>query len=135
MRVLLDTNILLDVLLDRDPFVVDSSAIWAACDAGDLVGFIPASTLTDIFYIARRAVDVPTARVAVGLCLATFEIAPVERRTLDEAVTLPGDDFEDNVQIACATIAGLDAIVTRNGTDFAGSPIPVLTPAELVARL
>jgi hypothetical protein len=46
MRVLLDTHILLDVLLDRAPFVTDSSAIWAACDAGQIVGAIPASTLT-----------------------------------------------------------------------------------------
>jgi len=135
MKVLLDTNILLDVLLDRDPFVVDSSAIWAACDAGNIDGFISASTLTDLFYIARRAADVPIARIAIGLCLATFEIAPVDRPTLEHAAALPGDDFEDNVQIASATIAGLDAIVTRNGADFAGAALPVLTPSELIARL
>ncbi len=135
MRVLLDTNILLDVLLDRAPFVADASAIWAACDAGTLIACIPASTLTDIFYIARRASDIATARIAIGLCLAAFQILPVDRQTLEQATTLPGDDFEDNVQIACATIAGLDAIVTRNGADYAGAPLAVLSPAELVARL
>jgi predicted nucleic acid-binding protein len=135
MRILLDTNILLDVLLDRAPFVTDSSAIWAACDAGRIVGYIPASTLTDIFYIARRAADVPTARIAVGLCLAAFEIAPVARQTLEQAAMLPGNDFEDNVQITCAMIARLDAIVTRNPGDFAHASIPVLTPPVLVTRL
>lgn len=135
MRVLLDTNIVLDVLLDRAPFVQDSSAIWAACDAGTLVGVLPASTLTDIFYIARRATDVATAHVAVGLCLAAFEIAPVDRQTLEDATALPGNDFEDNVQIACATRAAVDAIVTRNGDDFAHTAMLVLTPAELLARL
>lgn len=96
---------------------------------------LSASTLTDIFYIARRVVDAPTARIVIGLCLATFEIAPVDRQTFEQAAVLPGDDFEDNVQIACATVAGLDAIVTRNVGDFASAAIPVLAPAELVARL
>lgn len=135
MKVLLDTNVILDVLLDRAPFVQDSSALWAACDAGTLVGVLPASTLTDVFYIARRATDVATARIAIGLCLAAFEIAPVDRQTLEDATTLPGNDFEDNVQIACATRAAVDAIVTRNGNDFVHTPMPVLTPAELLARL
>jgi predicted nucleic acid-binding protein len=135
MRVLLDTNILLDVLLDRAPFVGDSSAVWDACDTGRIVGYIPASTLTDIHYIARRAADLATARIAVGLCLAAFEICPVERATLERAAALPGNDFEDNVQIACALIAGLDAVVTRNTSDFAAAPILVLTPAALVAQL
>lgn len=135
MKVLLDTNIVLDVLLDRAPFVNDSSAIWDACDSDILVGFLPASTLTDIFYIARRATDLARARVAVGLCLAAFEIAPVDRQTLEEATSLPGNDFEDNVQIACAIRAGADAIVTRNHDDFAHAPILVLTPAELLSRL
>ena len=135
MRVLLDTNMLLDVLLDRAPFVTDSSAIWAACDGGRLVGVIPASTLTDIFYIARRATDRATARVAVGLYLAAFDICPVDRMTIEQATALPGDDFEDNVQLACAIIAGLDAVVTRNDRDFSASPIPILTPAALLATL
>ena len=135
MRVLLDTNILLDVLLDRVPWVTESSAIWAACDAGRLVGYIPSSTLTDIFYIARRAVDLPTARIAVGLCLSVFEIGAIDRGALEQAAALPGNDFEDNVQIACALIAGLDAIVTRNSADFAAAPLPVLAPGEILARL
>jgi predicted nucleic acid-binding protein len=134
MRVLLDTNILLDVLLDRAPWVTESSAVWEACDDGRLTGYIPASTLTDIFYIARRAVDAPTARLAVGLCLSAFEISSVDRQTLEQATALPGSDFEDNVQIACALIAGLDAIVTRNPGDFAAATIPVLTPADVLAR-
>jgi len=67
MRVLLDTNILLDVLLDRAPFAADSSAVWTACDDGHMVGFITASSLTDIYYIARRAADAATARVAISL--------------------------------------------------------------------
>lgn len=135
MRILLDTNIILDVLLNRAPFVADSSAIWAACDAGRLIGCLPASTLTDIFYIARRTTDIATARVAVGLCLAAFDVLPVDRQTLEAATLLPGNDFEDNLQIACAVHAAVDAIVTRNSGDYAHASLPVLTPAQLLARL
>jgi predicted nucleic acid-binding protein len=135
MRVLLDTNIVLDVLLNRAPWVADSSAIWAACDQSRLAGYLSASAITDIFYIARRATDVPTARIAVGLCLSAFDICPVDRQTLEQAASLVGNDFEDNLQIACALISGLDAIVTRNSGDFASAPMPVFAPAELLARL
>jgi predicted nucleic acid-binding protein len=94
MRILLDTNIILDVLLNREPWVTVSSEIWTACDQGQLTGYIPASVLTDIFYIARRATDIATACVAVGLCLAAFAICPVDWQTLERAITLPGNDFE-----------------------------------------
>jgi hypothetical protein len=59
----------------------------------------------------------------------------VDRQAIERAVLLPGGDFEDNLQIACAMAANLDAIVTRNPSDFAGSPLPVLTPAELLRHL
>jgi len=135
MRVLLDTNLILDVLLDRAPWSGEASQIWAACEQGLLTGAIPASAITDIFYIARRATTNATARVAIGLCLATFEVCPVDRQTIEQAALLPGGDFEDNVQIACALTSGLDAIVTRNLADFAEAPLPILTAAQLLAQL
>jgi predicted nucleic acid-binding protein len=135
MRVLLDANILLDVLLDRQPWVDDSSRIWQACDDARIVGYLPASTLTDIFYVARRTTDVVTAQIALGLCLAAFELCPVDRPTIEAAADLPGGDFEDNVQIACAVAAALDAIVTRNPNDFSASSIPVFTPTAFLAHL
>ena len=73
--------------------------------------------------------------LAVTNCLRYLEIAPVDRSTLGVAATNPGADFEDNLQIACAVASGLDAIITRNTTDFTGSPIPILTPAELLVLL
>lgn len=135
MKVLIDTNIVLDVLLDRAPWVHDSSRIWEACATGVLVGVLPASVLSDIFYIARRATTISTAQVAIGLCLATFVTCAVDRTILDDATTLTGRDFEDNIQIACAHLNQLDALVTRNPADFADAPVLVLTPPELLARL
>jgi hypothetical protein len=71
----------------------------------------------------------------VRRCLQTFEIIPVGRPELERADSLPGSDFEDNLQMACAALAKLDAIVTRDPSGFAGSPIPVLSPAELLAQV
>jgi predicted nucleic acid-binding protein len=135
MRVLLDTNVVLDVLLGREPWLADASALWQASDDGRLTGFITATTLTDIFYVARRLADLARARQAVQVCLAAFEIVPVDRAALERAQQMRGPDFEDNVQIACAEAGRLDAIVTRDGVNFATSPIPIWSPADCRQRL
>ena len=134
-RAFFDTNVVLDVLLKRSPWDVDAAACWQACDEGTLLGFLTASTLTDIFYLARKQKGLDDAREAVRLCLKTFAICTVDRTALEAAIDLSGTDFEDNLQIACATLAGLDAIVTRDHQGFRDSLIPALTPAELLATL
>jgi predicted nucleic acid-binding protein len=135
MRILLDTNVVLDVLLKRQPWVVEASAIWQATDDGRVNSYLVASALTDIFYVARRLVGLEAARVAVQTCLDAFEFCPVDRHTLELAHAMPGKDFEDNLQMACADVAGIDAIVTRDPDDFTGSRVPVLTPMSMLERL
>jgi hypothetical protein len=75
------------------------------------------------------------ARQAVRICLEAFEICAVDHQALEQAQALPGSDFENNLQIACASLAGLDAIVTRDSKGFKTAAMPVLTPAELLTRL
>jgi predicted nucleic acid-binding protein len=135
MRVLLDTNVVLDVLLSREPWLADASALWQATDEGRLAGFITATTVTDIFYVARRTVDLAHARQAVQVCLEACEIVLVDRAALERAQQLSGSDFEANVQIACAEAGKLEAIVTRDHVSFVASPIPVWSPAECRQRL
>ena len=135
MRVLFDTNVLLDVLLNRDPWVTESSAAWQANDEGQIVGHITACAITDIFYVARRLTILETARAAVRICLEAFKVCAVDLQALEQAETLPGSDFEDNLQIACASLAGLDAILTRDKKGFKAAAMPVLTPGELLMRL
>jgi len=135
MRVLLDTNVVLDVLLNRAPWAAEASALWEAHDAGRLQGYVTATTLTNIFYIARRAAGLEKAQAAVRLCLQTFELCPVDRVTLERAAQFSGPDFEDNLQIACAEISGLAIIVTRNLPDYAHSGIRPVTPATLLSEI
>jgi predicted nucleic acid-binding protein len=79
-------------------------------------------------------IGVEEAFKAVRLCLETFEICTVDRKALEFAEQLPGNDFEDNLQIACAVIAGLDAIVTRDASGYKGSSVPVLTPTQALSQ-
>ena len=85
--------------------------------------------------MARRIAGLETARAAVHICLDAFEICAVDRPILEHAYDLAGMDFEDDLQIACAHFASLDAIVTRDTTGFSGSSISIATPGELLARL
>lgn len=135
MRVLLDTNVVLDVLLNRETWVNDSATVWRACDEGRIIGHITATTLTDIFYVSRRLADLHVARAAVRTCLDAFEICTVDRDALERAEAMSGDDFEDNLQIACAAIADLDVIVTRNKDDFETASTLALSPSEFIAQL
>jgi predicted nucleic acid-binding protein len=135
MRVLLNTNVVLDVLLRSEPWVAEASAIWKANDDGRLVGYLMASALTDIFYVARRLAGLEAARAAVQTCLEAFEFCPVDRRALELAHSLSGRDFEDNLQMISAEIAQLDAIITRDPDDFRASSVPAIKPAEALALL
>jgi predicted nucleic acid-binding protein len=122
MRVLVDTNVVLDALLRRSkPGVLELA--------------VSAITVANLFYIGRKLVGAAQARQDVRTCLAAFEILPIDRGVLIGADALPGKDFEDNLQIAAAVAAGLDMIITRNVGHFDASPVRVGTPAELLTML
>jgi predicted nucleic acid-binding protein len=135
-NVLLDINVVLDVLLQREPWFADSRAVWQACDEGRINGHVAAVSLTNIWYITRRSGGgVEKARQSVEACLRAFHIASTYRETLEAALKMSGGDFEDNVQIASAKTSLLDAIITRDAEGYRESPIPVLAPAALLVRL
>ena len=135
MRVLLDTNIVLDVILDREPFAQESGRIWVASDQGLFEAYLASFTIPTIYYICRRQAGAPAADDAVDRCLRAFEIAPLYRECILAAQQMGGPDFEDNLQIACAITDFIQGIVTRDPEDFAHSPIRVYRPAELLAVL
>ncbi len=134
MRILLDTNVILDVLLNRDPWAANASEIWQRCDDGQVTGHIAASVLTDIYYVARRMTDRTRAVQSVQLCLQTFAICTIDRLIVETALRYDGLDFEDNILIACANQYQLDAIITRNPNDFQASSVPIYTPADWLVQ-
>lgn len=132
-RYLLDTNVLLDLFLDRPPWAAHAEAIWDAHRQGLIRASVAAFAIPTVFYIVRKQDGIQAARTAVDACLTTLDIAPTDRSTLIAAHAFAGVDFEDDAQIATGVEQSVDAIVSRNRSDFSGSPIPVLTPEEVVA--
>ncbi|NJK54511.1 MAG: PIN domain-containing protein [Pleurocapsa sp. SU_5_0] len=132
MRVLIDTNVVLDFLQEREPFVEDAAKLFERIDAGEIEGFIAAITITNIYYIVRKAAGIDAAKDAVTQILSDLQICTVDRGILEQAVSLNFRDFEDAVQYACAIACTVDAIVTRDVSGFIGVEIPVKSPREIV---
>lgn len=135
MRVLLDVNVLLDFLLDRAPWSVEATEIWKAHHAEQLTGVVSAASLPTVFYLAQRAEGREYALTSVELLFDELEIAAVDATTVQSALAMPGVDFEDNLQIACAIQHQADVIITRDPADFISSPVPIMSPAELLRTL
>ena len=132
---LVDTNVVLDVLLDRHPHAAGSAAVWAAVEAGVSKGFLAAHAITTIHYLVRREMGIAKARGTISAMLRVFEVAAVDGAVLQEALRLPMSDFEDAVTAAAAQVAGCDFIVTRDPKGFRGSPIRALTPEAFLPLL
>lgn len=135
MRVLVDTNVILDLLLEREPFVSNAEALFRAIETQHLGGYITATTLTDIFYIVRKQRGREIAKQAIFRILTAMQVCTVNRGILEAAISSQIADFEDAIQLACATSEDLDAIITRDTQDFAGSNLPILSAGTLLARL
>ena len=133
MRVLFDTNVVLDLLLDREPFSLDAAKCFSRVEAGEIEGCLCGSTVTTLHYLIRKSVGPRKARESMSLLLSLFEIAPVNKAALEGAMNLPFKDFEDAVLHEAARLVNTDVIVTRNTADFKHSSIPVLLPGQLEA--
>lgn len=130
MKILFDTNVVLDVLMDREPFSDAAATLFAMVEEGDCIGHLCATTLTTIYYLAGKALGAKGAKQAIQKLLALFEVAPVNRLVLETALQVRFMDFEDAVVYAAALHAGADVIVTRNEVDFKSSKIPIYSPLE-----
>lgn len=135
VRVMLDTNVVLDLLWEREPWLSEAQRMWDARDAKTVVAYLPTVALTNIFYIGRKKIGHQRVMTGIQYCAANFELVPVDRAVVDYALNLSGADFEDNIQIACAVTAGVQFIVTRDPSGFTHAPIRAVAPPELIALL
>jgi predicted nucleic acid-binding protein len=135
MRVLFDTNLVLDLVLDREPFVDAAAAVFTLHENGRIRGYISGITMVNVFYLTRKSKGISGARKAVEELLSTLSICPLDQLVLENAHRLTFTDYEDAVQHACATASGLDAIITRNLADYKNATLPVFSPADFLNQL
>lgn len=134
-RILVDTNVALDWLIDRKPWSDEAKDLWESRDAGESELCLAASVLDTIHYIIRKGKGYDTAKQVIQQCVETLVILPVDLHVVELALSLPGNDFEDNILIACAMINGLDLIVTRDPEGFKQSSVTAIDPKAIRIHL
>ncbi|MCA9425614.1 MAG: PIN domain-containing protein [Candidatus Omnitrophica bacterium] len=135
MKVIFDTNVVLDCLLKRKPFHEISAWLMNRVEGGLLDGSLCANSITTIEYLIAKNVGRSTAKRAIKHLLAVFEIAEVNKAILDSAIVSPLADFEDTVIYQSGLGVGVDAVVTRDAKGFKKSEIPVYSPEDLYALI
>ncbi len=132
MRLMIDTNIILDVLLEREPFYGQSRAVLKKCEDREISGFISASTATDIFYLVRRALgSMDDAYTALGHILNIVKVLTVTNEDVNNAFLQRAKDFENCLLATCAKSNKCGGIVTRNKRDFVSFGITLFSPEEI----
>ena len=133
MKILLDTNIVLDLLLARDPFVDDAQAIFILVENRHIEGYLCADAITTIHYLVSRELGKHSADNVIAKLLEIFEVTPVDKQVLTEAARTHSTDYEDSVAYTSAYYAGVDRIITRDQKGFKQSKVPVLEPGEFLS--
>lgn len=129
---MIDTNVILDVLIKRQPFYEQSRRILELCESNALQGFVTASSITDIFYLVRKSThSTETAYECLGALFDILKVLPVTNDNVISAYSIRAHDFEDCLLAVCAKSNGCAYIVTRNQTDFKGFDIPAVSPDEI----
>lgn len=135
MRILIDTNIILDIALERQPFVEPAIRLLEMAQQTDLTIYVTATTITDLYYITRKANGHTIAHDFIVDLLRIVEIADVDAAIISEALHSGIDDFEDAIQESAAKKQAIQVIVTRNKADFVNSFLQVYDPESFLNSL
>ncbi|MFO8037058.1 MAG: PIN domain-containing protein [Anaerolineales bacterium] len=133
--VLIDLNIILDVLQKREPFYDTSAQVLAGVEIGVMTGYLAAHSVTTLYYLIQKDQSSAAARAAITELLQFLQIAPVNQSTIEQALNLDYQDFEDAVQMISALQCKADYLNTRNISDYQPPLVPVLKPVDLLALI
>lgn len=135
MKILIDTNVILDVLFNREDFFQSSSAIWDICEANKAEGYISALSIPNIVYIMRKELDPQKTCQLIERITMIFGVVELNEQDLKNAAKMYAYDYEDAIQMHQAKRINAEYIVTRNIRDFKNSEVSALTPSELLNRI
>lgn len=132
MKILLDTNVILDIVLERHPFVEPATSVLQIAHQIDGVLFVTATTITDLYYVTRKAKSHTIAVNFIVDLLEFVDIAGVDKQVIARALRSPITDFEDAIQESAAVAQNIDVLVTRNIVDFANAIVEIHTPESFL---
>ena len=132
MKILVDTNVVLDILLHRQPWYTNAILIFGITQRKLIKSYVPTSAITDIFYIAQKQLGKGAAREAIKQLLQVFHPATVSDNHIYQALDLEWNDFEDSVQYVVGDGLSVDCIITRNAHDFSPGSIIAVTPEQFI---
>jgi predicted nucleic acid-binding protein len=133
MDIFLDTNVLIDVLENRQPYYAASAAIWTLCEQGKHQGNVSVISFNNIYHIVRKLSSKSAAQKAMTAMRDIFSPVALDAQLLNQAIGAGFGDFEDAIQYHSAVRAGAKYFLTRNVNHFPKSPLPIITPAEFLA--
>jgi predicted nucleic acid-binding protein len=133
--ILIDLNILLDVLQKREPFYESSAELLATVETGKVDGFIAAHSVTTLFYLIQKDKGSGEAKATITNLLQFIKIASVDHSTIEQALNLDYEDFEDAVQMMAAVQNKVDCLITRNIKDYHPAMLPVMQSIDFLTGL
>lgn len=135
MMVLIDTNVILDYVLRREPFADTALRVLDTLLAGKEKVWLTASTVTDIYYVTRRTLrDAEKAKRVVEKLLNAFQVSGVDKTDCLNALDVEMSDYEDALVSVCAKKVKAEYIITRNLKDFVNSPVPAIDPQDFLNK-
>jgi len=132
MKVFLDTNIVVDVVTQREPQSKSSSALLTLAEKGVIDGFVSAITFNNLYYIARKEVGAAKAMQAIAVLRDICKVVALDGKIIGKAIDSGIADFEDAIQFFSAMQIQADYLVTRNPRHFPQDYVPVMTPEALL---
>ena len=136
MKIVFDTNVIMDVIAERDPFVEVSAKAFDLIDRDGVTGAMTANTATDIFFLyQKRQPDLRKCKEALKKLVLALEVLDTTRALCLMALESPISDFEDALLVESAKQWSADYIVTRDENGFDDSPVKAISPEELLRRV
>ena len=133
--ILLDTNVLLDVLAQRQPHYAPAAALWSAVERGETQGCVSAISFNNTYYILSKYGGRTKARTAIRAIRDVFAVVPLDAQILNLSIDSALPDFEDAIQLHSAVRAGASYLITRDPANFPTDTLSVATPDEYLAVL
>ena len=131
-RIFVDTNVLLDVLLEREGYYYDALKIWSAAEEGKIDAHIAAISVNNVHYVVKRLKSETTAMIAVRIILRIFKVVPVDSEILSSAADFHNKDYEDDIQFQCALRAKCSQFFTRDPTHYDSALMAVVPPSSFM---